>query len=53
MIILFELQSLQLISITIDVVALLVTLKLQIVRYHLCSDFIGTLMITDSNIQNN
>lgn len=34
MIILFELQSLQLISITIDVVALLVTLKLHIVSYY-------------------
>ena len=34
MIILFELQSLKLISITIDVVALLVTLKLHIVSYY-------------------
>lgn len=34
MIILFELQSLQIISITIDVVALLVTLKLHIVSYY-------------------
>lgn len=34
MIILFELQSLQLISITIDVVALLVILKLHIVSYY-------------------